>query len=390
MRVAVAIIGEGFGEALRASRVIRNASIYVGILFVALAGAGVMAEIGIVTWASTFRAASQDILAVALERVNGAQFLVLAGILGCEIVLIDGTAIALTLLGGRILGASVTLRAAIQRARQVFWRLVGVGLTVALAQLVVSMIYRIVIGAAAVGPGTGATFYRIEPIPGAIVAIPFVLATTSIVVADDSIGGALRRSAVLARRAPWLVVALSVFSLLLGYIGLFSLGSGWDILGRVVTAIHLDIRAGSGNFIITVLLGLAFLSALGSILFTVGAIMSAAQVTAVFRLGVPTAGLARVMDIPTSPAAPDPGDGVGVVRDPVANDLWDADGIEPPDPPDLAEPPEPPATAISPTATPAGAVAASISTRRITVPMRLFAAFLWISALVSVMSGAPH
>lgn len=356
MKSAVAVLGEGFGQALHASRALRNASLYVGLLFVILAGAGVLAELGVASWAGNFRTDSQTTLQTAQDAVSRAQLILLFGILGCEIALVDATAIGMTLLGSRMVGAPATLGAAIQRARQVFWRLVGVGLVIALAQLAVSAIVRAVTGA------RGVTDLTIDPIAGTLVSIPFVLATTSIVIADDSVGEALRRSLALVRRS-WLVaIALAIFSLALGLIALFSLGSGFDILGRIVEAIHLDVSNGVPSFVLTAVLGLTIVSGLGSILFTAGAIVSGAQVAAGLRFGMPAIGLGRVIDLPRQ----------------------GPEEAEPAEPVDAADPIE-----LADSAT-LGAPAPVRAIRRVTVPMQVLAVLLWTAAIASVLVGAPR
>ena len=351
MKGVVAVLGEGFGQALRASRVLRNASLYVGLLFVILAGGGVLAELGIATWAGDFRTDSLGTLQSAQDAVSRAQLILLFGILGCEIVLVDGTAIGITLLGSRMVGVPATLGVAIARARQVFWRLVGVGVLVALAQLLASAIVR-----AVTGP-QGLTDLTIDPLAGALVSVPFVLATTSIVIADDSVGAALVRSFGLVRRS-WLVaIALAIFSLALGLIALFCLGSGFDILGRIVDAIHLDVRNGVPSFILTTVLGLAIVSALGSILFTAGAVVSGAQVAAGLRFGMPVIGLGRVIEVPLQ--APE-----------------EVEPTEPVDRPELAEAADvaDPAEVAGVPGPPEAAMVRAI--RRVTVPMQVLAALL--------------
>lgn len=403
MTSVVAVLGEGFGQALRASRALRNASLYVGLLFVILAGAGVLAELGVASWAGAFRTDSQATLQTAQDAVSRAQLILLLGILGCEIALFDATAIGMTLLGSRMVGAPATLGAAIQRARQVFWRLVGVGLVIALAQLAVSVIVRGVTGA------RGVTDLTIDPIAGTLVSIPFVLATTSIVIADDSVGEALRRSLALVRRS-WLVaIALAIFSLALGLIALFSLGSGFDILGRVVEAVHLDVSKGVPSFLLTGVLGLAIVSGLGSILFTGGAIVSGAQVAAGLRGGMPAIGLSRVVDIPLvapEPAeaaeAPDRAEPAEAAELGWRDSFVDAGSSGEDHPAPAPADPEPGSGQVLPpepepglrpgwSSVNLGADPAPVrAIRRVTVPMQLLAVLLWTAAIASVLVGPPR
>jgi hypothetical protein len=407
------VIREGFDQAVRASRIIRNASLYVAVLFVILLGAGVLTELGVESWidgASGLSFAADTVP----DAVIRAQLILVIGVVASLMVLVDGTAIGMTLVASRAVGRPVGLRSAVQRARQVFWRLVAATFLIALLEVVASALYHLVIRAGT-PDATDFTFYRVDPVPGTLVSIPFVLTTTAIILADDSVGAALRRSASLARRSVPIAIALALFGLAFGYIGGLAANEGLGLLLRATEAIHLDITRNTASFLIAAGLGLALVSAFGSILFTAQAVISATQATAFIRFGVPMAGLARVT--PESEAPPDTEvladieplastPGVTIDSGPAAQAVAIVDSAEPPSPP-AAAPATPEASApsgLDPVAvgpSPAavweryqaqrdGRPDETNRTRWISIQMRLLGAFLWIVAIASVLIGPPR
>ncbi len=421
MRAAVAVIREGFDQAVRASRIIRNASLYVALLFVVLLGAGVLTELGVDSWfdsAPTVGFAADT----AREAVTRAQLILIIGVLACLIVLVDGTAIGMTLLASRAVGKPVGLRSAVRRARQVFWRLVWATLVIAIIELIASAIYHLVIGAAKPGAGDF-PIYMVDPVPGTVVSIPFVLTTAAIILADDSVGTALRRSVGLARRSLPIAVALALFGLAFGYIGGLAANEGIGLLLRATEAIHLDITRNTASFLLAAGLGLAIVSAFGSILFTAQAVISATQATAFIRFGVPMAGLARVTPEPEVPPDTEPRPPLETPADLEAPPaLGPRPDIEPaaavpiafsqPAPEDavadavvaVVAPVDVPSTAVDPVAAATPPVSAWAAfeaqrasrandtkrTRWISIQMRLLGLFLWSVAIASVLIGPPR
>jgi len=378
----IAVLTDGLALVARASRVLRRASLYVGVLFVALAGAGIVAELGIQSWAESFVPSTDRAYRTAVEAADRASTLLVIGLAGCLAVIIDGGAIGMTLLAGRILGVEVSLADAIRRARQVFWRLVGVITVTAIAEVVLSLVYRALIRAPAVNGPVDLPVVMIEPIPSLVVTIPFVLATASVVLADDGVRAAFRRSFGLIRRARRLGVALALFALLSGVIEGFALGSGFDLLLRITGALNLDVASGAAGFVGSALVGLAIVMAVGSLVFTVAALVAAPQVIALIRLGVPLDGLARVVRSPATEPAMDSatekdiGPLVAAPVDPP---------VDPPVAPTVAPPGAPP---VAPPGAPPLAPKPQL-VRWVTIPMRLMALGLWIVALSSVLVGPP-
>ena len=138
----IAVLADGLTVAAGSSKLLRRASIYIGLLMVALAGPGVVAALSILGWATIDVGSSLDEeTAVAAGR---ATIQVLTAFVGALIVVVEGSAIGITLVAGRVLDRPIGLREAIQRSRRVFWRLVRVGCLVGAAQLAVSHLWHVV------------------------------------------------------------------------------------------------------------------------------------------------------------------------------------------------------------------------------------------------------
>jgi hypothetical protein len=297
----------------------------------------------------------------------------LAGIVA---IAIEGGAIGAMLIAGRVTGRPVTLRVALERSRRVFWRLVRAALVIGLIEVVASIAWRAVTN----GPQTidGVPNLGVEPIPGAVVSMPFIFSTVAIVVADDGARAALRRSVRLARQRLRLAVALAAFGLLSGVLEALALGSGLDLIVRLTDGLNLDVTAGAASLALAIVLGLAIVTAAGSLVFTVSALVSAPQIVAWARLGLPTLGLPPAERPPAEVAPP------AVALAPSDTEAAGS----------AAAPPESPALPVwgaPPPAASAWAIAAAAPSRFrwVTIPMRLAIAGLWLIAIALMLGGPP-
>jgi hypothetical protein len=262
----------------------------------------------------------------------------------------------------------------------------------------------------------------VEPIPGAIVSLPFIYSSVGIVVADDGARESLRRSARLARQRKRLALALAAFALLSGVLEGLALGSGLDLIVRLTEVLHLDVAAGGASLALAMVLGLLIATAVGSLVFTVSALVSAPQIVAWDRLGLPTTGLpaaeaaeaaALVVEADATDAAAPQAGVTGVelngaeapaaaATDPGATGTAAIDdatrGTEETTPAESGAPasiPEPqPASAWGAPPVPApGAWAIAAATpprfRWVTVPMRLTISALWLIAIAMFIGGPP-
>lgn len=413
---AIAVLAEGLNVVTGSSKLLRRGSIYIGLLTLALAGPGVLAGIWVLSGAG-----SDDL--VALFEAPGAGndlgvtviLLVAAGI-ALIAVSIEGGAIGAMLIGGRVLGRPVTLRLALERSRRVFWRLVRAAILVGIVELIASVVWRAVTNAPRL-PGDVPNF-NIEPLVGAIVAVPFIFASVAIVIADDGARAALRRSARIARGHVRLTFALAAFALLSGFLESFALGSGLDLILRLTELLQLDITTGGASLALAILLALLVVTATGSLVFTVAALVSAPQIVAWDRLGLPLTGLppvdapatdatAAAVDDPSADLMPamarpfdelaptaEPVAGVPMVTAPVPADIVLGAVAQPVA---IGELQPVPVTASGwgqpVVAQPLSAWAAAAETpprfRWVTLPMRLTVIGLWLIAAALLLGGAP-
>ena len=325
-----AVLAEAFTLAAGSSRLLRRASIYIGLLMLALAGPGVVAGLALLGSTDAFDPSAPLDEELATEA-GRALILIALALVGAIIAGVEGAAIGITLLAGRVMDRPISLAAALQRSRRVFWRLIRAGLIVVAVEMGASIVWGLATGAVKLDDLENLTT---EPIASAIATLPFVWATVAIVLADDGARAALRRSMSIARRNRLLTVALGLFGLLAGVVQTFALGSGLDLITRLTEALHLDITAGGLSFLLAAALALAIVMAAGSLLFTVTAIVNAPQVVAWSRLGLPLDGL-PTEGLPT----------VSVAASSVATSLVES-------PPLAAPPPASPPVAAPPPASP--------------------------------------
>jgi hypothetical protein len=369
----LAVLADGLTVAAGSSRLLRGPSIYIGLLTLALAGPGVVSRLWALSWTGSVDLASQS----AVDAVNGAiglsDALLVLAVGGLLAVSIEGSAIGAMLIAGRVMGRPVTLRIALERSRRVFWRLVRAALAIGLIEVGASFAWRAITNA----PSTidGVPNLGLEPIPGAIAALPFIYSSVSIVVADDGTRAALRRSMRLARQRLPLAVALALFALLSGVLEGLALGSGLDLIVRLTEGLHLDVAAGGASLLLAIALALVIVTAAGSLVFTVSALVSAPQIVAWYRLGLSTDGLPAAL-----PAEPAPDLGADPAAEPRANEAA-GPSAAPAWQPEPEPAPAPSAWAI--------AAAAPPRFRWVTVPMRLAVAGLWLVAVASILRGPP-
>jgi hypothetical protein len=275
---------------------IRRASIYIGLL--TLGAFGAAAVLGVVVIARLLR------LAGGLETLVGdpAGFLnrhpellgpiaalyfvaVLGGLLLIGIS-IEAQAIAISLLGAAAADRPMTLREALRRARQTFWRLFGSGVLVGIASAVISF----AVALPFIRPSDsnqGITF--IATMIATLAVTPFAYAAAGIVLGDAGTVEALRRSWRLFRARPRTALVVTLFTLVTAAIQSFALDSGLGLVQKVAELLHLG--EGSSGLLVPAILALAVVMAFGSLTFTIAAIVAAPQVAAFLGLTFYSAGL---------------------------------------------------------------------------------------------------
>ncbi|MEZ0239707.1 MAG: hypothetical protein ACAH65_02815 [Chloroflexota bacterium] len=361
------VVGRGLQLAYDASAELRRASLYVGLLLFALAGPALIVLIADLPRLRDFP--FEDL--VGFDQQLGTEFISIFGslsilatiaLLGFVTISIDGTIMAVTILAGQALGRPVTLRQALIRARQVFWRYGAATFVVGIIGQLAATIVSELTGGAQSAVSTGASLLAV--FVSTIVTAPFGYVAAGIVLGDVDAATALRRSIRLARARPRLAAVVAAFAFLAGVLELFGIGAAVDAAARVIEFQHLSIDPASGDVLVALPLIAAGLIALGSLGLTVAAVVAAPQVVAFLGLTQFSAGLDRTrspIPVVVPPTA------LGEVPDPEA--------------PEAPEAPEPPASAWV-----RGAEPREARFRWVTIPMLFliaFAVFIAISGLVA-------
>ncbi len=288
------VVTHGLQLASGVSTDLRRASLYIGLLSLGLLGPVLLYGIAVVVHFSITDVDSfQGLLfanPAALPAFIGLEALAGGAILGWLAVTIDGRLIAISLLAARAGAQAFSLRDATIRARQVFWRMVGAAVLVGTVTLVTQLIVLAILGDLN-GSSQGATL--IAAFIATLATAPFGYAATGIVLGDVGASESIRRSVRLARARPTIAIVVALFTFAASAIQTFALSAGLDVIVRVGQFLHLGVDAGWLALALVVIGILAFLVALGSLAFTVSAIVVAPQVAAFLGLTFYAGGLDR-------------------------------------------------------------------------------------------------
>ena len=209
------------------------------------------------------------------------MLLLLAGVV---VASVESTAVAIALLGGAFAGRPVTIPEAVQRSRMTFWLLVVASLVVSIPTLIVQEV---------IGQATEVGLV-IGLVVGTLIQAPFVYAQAGIVLGGVGPIEALKRSVriVRARKVAAIILAIlpSVYWLLI----LLGFGAGVDLAIRAIDALGLGADSGPAGVALVTLLIVMVAFALGTLLFTVTAIIYAPQAVMFVGLTRATMGLDRV------------------------------------------------------------------------------------------------
>ena len=294
---AWATLGGGLDLSLSANRQLRGASVYIGLLTLALVGPFVIivlafaASQGGFGWFEDMMLGIEPDLLPVSDSVG--TYLVVSAfvaLIGFFVIGIESQIIAAAILGGRALGRPMSLREALHRSRQVFWRIVGASLLVGFLLVLPNLVLNAVL-AEAFDPTSEAPTVIATAI-GALLAAPFAYIVTGIVLGDVGAGEAVRRSMRLARARWRLAIAVTSVGAVMAYIQLFAIGAGVDILTRFGSMLHLGFDSSGGTVALTLVVLTAVL-AIGSLTFTLTALRDAPQVVAFVGMTGYGAGLDR-------------------------------------------------------------------------------------------------
>jgi hypothetical protein len=298
------VVGRGLQLAYDASAELRRASLYIGVLLFALAGPALIVLIADLPRLRDFP--FEDPAAFRSERATefisifgSLSILATVALLGFVTITIDGTIMAITILAARATGRPVTLRQALIRARQVFWRYGAALFVVGLVGQVASIAVTSISAGSRGELSSGAQLLSL--FASTLITAPFGYVAAGIVLGDADAGTALRRSIRLARARPRLAAVVATFAFLAGVLELFGIGAAVDAVARVIEFEHLTFDPTGGDVLVALPIIAAGLIALGSLGLTVAAVVAAPQVVAFLGLTQYSAGIDRAR--PTAPAA---------------------------------------------------------------------------------------
>lgn len=300
-------LGQSLDLCVSASRDLRRASFYIGLVTLATVGpfAAVLLAMGSsqggFDWLEDLALGIQPTFGAIDSDILGLLFLtMMIAIVGYLVISIEASVMAAAILAGRRLDRPLTMREALRRSRQTFWRVIRgsflVGLLLLVPNLIVSAVLEALLGAASEAAAVGST------VIGGIIGSPFAYITTGIVLGDVDASEAVRRSVRLARAKWRLAIAVSFVGVVFAYIQLFALGAGIDILARVGTVLGVGFGSGVGGTLALVAVILLGILSVGSLVLTLAALIVAPQVVAFLGLTAYGAGIERAHeDAPTAP-----------------------------------------------------------------------------------------
>jgi hypothetical protein len=230
-----------------------------------------------------------------LQGVIGAAVVVAA--IGLLIAFIESQAVAIALLAARLEGRPLGLRDAVQRSRRVFWRIVRATVltTVPLAILQAGLerfsadLFRGESEVSVISAGIVTT----------ILLAPVVYVPAAIVLGDVGAWRAIRRSISLFRTGNGAALVVALFAWGAQLLTSFGLVAGLDLVLRVVDLASPLSSLGALAGVITAIVIVVLVFAVGTLLFTVAAISHAPQVVMYLAL----TGVAPGLDAARAPRA---------------------------------------------------------------------------------------
>jgi len=294
-------IGETISGALdlavASNRSIRGASVYIGLLSVALIGPAVVLFLAIGRSLGSFEDAVLFVLGldstIGSDRLPVLPWLRLSavtGIAGLFLIVLEGQIMAVSILGGAATDRPIDLRAALRLSRRVFWIVFGAAFLVGIIERITTTVTQTVATEATGSPGLAATLVIVA---AAIVTMPFGYYQAGVILGEVGAIEAIRRSIWIARARWRLAILVASIGVVLSFIELFALGAGLDLVGRAAAALGLGLDKSLPVAILTGLVVLACVMAVGSLIVTIAALVAAPQVFVFLRMTGYSGGLDR-------------------------------------------------------------------------------------------------
>jgi hypothetical protein len=303
------VVGRGLQLAADNAGDLRRASLYIGLLVLATAGPAAVLLLADLPTLATFpwtdpATVTPDQADAFLGLIWPLYVAVACAILGVVAVSVDGSLVAVALLGSRAAGRPLTLRESVQRARQAFWRYGFAAFVVGVLSTVASTSIALLTGAFGRPESIGSNL--LGTLVATIVTAPFGYVLSAIILGDVDGAAALGRSIRLARARPVLVVVVAVFAFLAQTLEVLGIGVAFDVADEVGTLIHANLDLTGSGLVVLIPIVAAAMVAFGSLGLTVSAISAAPQIAAFLGLTHYSAGLERARQPPAPAPAPAP------------------------------------------------------------------------------------
>jgi hypothetical protein len=285
------LLGASFDLLTGASDDMRQASFYIGIVVLCAVG-----PIALASWAvevAAVQMTTPELRTILAGTADGPLALlgILAGF-GVIVATVESRAMAATILGGRVAGRPVSVKAALARSRMVFWRVIIASLIVGIPVLIVQRAIQSAFDAT-LGPAIDLSIVT-STLTAAIVGAPLAYLLSGVVLGDVDPIEATRRSFRVFRARPAAAVLVAVFETIAILLVVVGLGAGLDIALRVFDALGLGPDSGPAGLAVVALGVLAGVFALGTLIYTAFAISIAPQVVMFIGLTRASFGLDHV------------------------------------------------------------------------------------------------
>ncbi len=297
------LVSAGLDVSLRASSLLRAASLAIGFQLLAAAGPFVLLLIVLASRDPAFldRLGSTDPTLVGPRDQALSGSLALAGTVGGLALIaltIESRIVAVSLLAGAAVRRPVSPHEALRRSRQVFWPVVGATIVI---QLPIALVSNGVTDVAAgLVAGSSEALTAIGLVATTALSIPFAYVLSGIVLGGVPAIEAIRRSFALARVRWRLAIVVAIAEALAQTLLVLGVLTGLDIMGRLADVLGLGFESGSPTTFATLVVALLGTAAVGSLIFTVSAIAAAPQVVAFVGLTHFVGGLDAAREGPTA------------------------------------------------------------------------------------------
>ena len=298
-------VGQSLDLALASSGRIRRASLYVGLLVLALAGPAVILLLALARHLGSLEEAIgltgygfgfgyeelADPGALAMLRLS-----VFCAVVGLFALVIETQIIVTVILGGVATRRPIGVRDSLRLSRVVFWQVLVAAILVGILRVAVDAVTSAFLHPSSPTSLESAQIWQL--VVEVAVTAPFAFFSAGIVIGGAGAIESLRRSTRIAR-ARWRLALLVASAGTVGaFIQGFALSAGLDLLARVGTTAGLGLDGPAHVAVVTVLVVLVAIVAIGSLVVTVAALIAAPQVMVFLGMTGYSAGLDRA----TTPA----------------------------------------------------------------------------------------